>query len=113
MELPLPPDELLPASGLKNDCCGCCARVCCTEAVAVATAAAAAAAAAAAVLRLFLASFFDTGLTFGRSLMAVLCDTSEGPVKSVPLLVPPVAGLTEVPVDTTEAPAALAAIVAS
>ena len=45
--------------------------------------------------------------------MAVLCDTSEGPVKSVPLLVPPVAGLTEVPVDTTEAPAALAAIVAS
>lgn len=31
-----------------------------------------------ALLRRFLLSFLDTGLTFGRSLMAVFCDTSDG-----------------------------------
>lgn len=39
---------------------------------------AAAAAAAAAALRIFLPSFLETGLTLGRSLMAVFCDTSDG-----------------------------------
>lgn len=41
------------------------------------------AAAAAAALRIFLPSFFDTGLTLGRSLMAVFCDTSDGADKCV------------------------------
>lgn len=62
------------------DCWACCCCCCCWAA-----AAAAAATAVAADLRLFLASFFETGFTLGRSLMAVLWDTSDGPVNRVPL----------------------------
>lgn len=42
--------------------------------------AAAAAAAAATAFRLFLLSFFETDFTFGRSLIAVVGDTSDGAI---------------------------------
>lgn len=41
---------------------------------------AAAAAAAATAFRLFLLSFFETDFTFGRSLIAVVGDTSDGAI---------------------------------
>lgn len=41
------------------------------------------AAAAAAAFRKFLPSFLETGFTFGRSLIAVFCDTSDGADKCV------------------------------